>query len=269
MSNPLMDKLRRIPGEMGRLPSHGIGYEDGVFDDCVTNGDLEVFPVSSYDDILLKTPEMLLSGDAIYQVFERKIPWLKQPQKLFHKDVDFLLTLLRKVSFGDEMPVTYNHHCKFNEEGEEESKAHSYIVKLSTFINNTKRLDPTKYNDTFMLDNFKVKINNPLFKDILEITQMTLKMASGESYDNEKLEKATCDAISRSITSVDDVTDKETIVEWLTNIPSSYRKQIGEEMDNLSKSWGMDLTYKVKCKDCGEEIDLSPTLNPVSFFILP
>ncbi|MCB1711480.1 MAG: hypothetical protein KDH96_03025 [Candidatus Riesia sp.] len=264
----LLSKLERIPGEMCRLPSHGIGYEQGVFADDVTNGDVMVFPVSSYDEIILKTPEKLLSGTAIYEVFKRRIPAIKQPEKLFHKDVDFLMTVLRKVSYGEEVQVTFNHECK------EDSKDHSYVVNISSLLQGTKRIDPTALSNTFTLENGQeVCMGTMLFSDMLELTQLRLKMMNQEIGETDDIileyENTACDAISRSIISVDDVTDKQQIKEWLFNVPIAYREALNVNIEEYNSSWGMSLDSISKCKDCGQEISLRPTINPVSFFMLP
>lgn len=264
----LLTKLERIPGEMCRLPSHGIGYDDGVFEETVTNGDVMVYPVSSYDEIILKTPEKLLSGTAIFEVFKRRIPSIKQPEKLFHKDIDFLMTILRKVSYGDELQISYNHHCSDN------SKDHNYTVNVTTFLNQTKRIDPTQKQNSFCLENGQVVcLGSMLFADMLELTQLRLKMMSQdiESTDDIILqyEQTACDALSRSIVSVDDVTNKDEIKEWLFNIPISFREILNEQIDNYNSSWGMNTDYTVTCKDCGEKMSLKPVVNPVSFFMQP
>ena len=56
----LLDKVRRIPAEKFRLPTNGFQYPDDMFVN-VDVGEIEVFPISSYDEILLKTPELPLS----------------------------------------------------------------------------------------------------------------------------------------------------------------------------------------------------------------
>jgi len=260
-TNPLLAKLDRIPGEMGRLPSHGIGYEEGVFDETVQNGDVLVFPASSFDEILLKTSEKLLSGDAIYEVFKRKIPSILNPRKLFLKDVEFLMTMLRKVTYGDELQVEFTHVCP-------DAKPHHYVLRLSTFIGNTKRIDPTKHKNKFSLPNGQdVIIKNMLFMDMLELTQLTIKMSNNENINENDIEDATCEALARTIESVDGCVDKEFIKQWLREIPVTYKHTISEQMNELSASWGMDIDHKTKCKDCGQDISLRPILNPISFFM--
>ena len=115
--NPLLARVN-LPGETFKLPSGGILYDDDEISSDVKDGELHVLPMTTYDEILLRTPDLLFSGDAIKQVFNRCVPQVTNPMLLFAKDVDFLLLCLRKVTYGDEMEVPYTHtcivHCRYS-----------------------------------------------------------------------------------------------------------------------------------------------------------
>jgi len=262
----LIDKVRRIPAEVAKLPSMGVGYTPDVFSSGVVQSEVEVFPVTTYDEIILKTPELLLSGEGIYEVFKRKIPSIAKPELLFQKDVDYLLTFLRKVSYGDLLTVSYVHDCA-------DAKEHDYGIPLSHFLTNTKRIDPTKSKlYELELENGQViVIGNSKFADILELTQITIKFAQMGSSQNtlkdvKEIEAAALRSIAVLVHSVDDVTDKNEIIEWLSELPVDMRNQIRNQINTVSSGWGVDFSFKTNCKDCGAEIDLNPVINPVSFF---
>jgi len=118
--NPLLQRIQ-MPGETFRLPSGGLFYEKGILSEKVVDGEIHVFPMTGIDEITLKTPDLLFSGNAVKQVFSRCIPDVLQPGKLLAKDVDFLIICLRKVSFGSEMDLTYTHF-------REKAKEHNYRV---------------------------------------------------------------------------------------------------------------------------------------------
>lgn len=262
----LVDKVRRIPAEVAKLPSMGVGYTPDMFTLGVVLSEVEVFPVSTYDEIILKTPELLLSGEGIYEVFRRKIPSIAKPEALFQKDVDYLLTFLRKVSYGDLMTVSYTHDC-------DNAKEHDYGIPLSHFLTNTKRIDPTKTKlYEIELDNGQqVIIGNSKFADVLELTQITIKFAQMGSSNNsmkdvKDIETAALRSIAVLIDSVDGVSDKEEIIEWLSELPVEMRNVIRSQINRVASGWGVDFSFVTKCKDCDKEIDLNPVINPVSFF---
>ena len=261
----LVDRIRRIPAEVAKLPSMGIGYSPDVFTSGVVMSEVEVFPLSTIDEITLKTPELLLSGVGIYEVFKRKIPAIAKPEELFQKDVDYLLTFIRKVTYGDGLVVTYKHDCT-------DAKPHDYTIPLSHFLQNTARIDPTK-KDMFILelDNGQVvQVGNSKFADVLDLTQLTIKFAQMTATNSleeiGEIERTTLKSIAVLIDNVDGVSDKEEIIEWLRELPINFRNEIRDAINNVSSQWGTNFSYVTKCRDCGQDIDLSPTINPVSFF---
>jgi len=109
----IMDKIR-IPGRRFRIPSRGLFYMDGEIDENVVNGELEIFPMTTIDEISLRSPEFLFTGEAIDRVFKRCIPEVNKPLRLLGRDVDFLLACLRVVSYGGTYQV--NTRCPVCEE---------------------------------------------------------------------------------------------------------------------------------------------------------
>ncbi len=257
----ILDKIRRIPAEKYVLPSRGIGYSEGVFGPGVVNGEVEVFPMGTYDEILLKTPELLLSGDGVFNVIARKVPDILRPEDLFQKDVEYLLTCLRKVSYGEFIVLPHRHDC-------EEAKLHDYQISIIQFLKNTKAIDPTQINSyKVVLENDQVVIlNNITFRDVLTLTQIAIQTENNDDISPKDAERITVDAVSSLIKSVDEETDRTVIAEWLKEIPISYRHAIQAQIAVISESWGTDFTTTLKCRDCGKDMDVTPSLNPVSFF---
>ena len=114
-------------GSTFQLPSRGLFYKKGELRDDVEMGEVHVHPMSAYDEILMKSPDQLYSGESVDKVFRRCIPQILNPSELISKDVDFLLVCLRQVTYGNDMEVTYTHSC-------EDAKSNSYIIPLSDFI---------------------------------------------------------------------------------------------------------------------------------------
>jgi hypothetical protein len=94
--NPLLHKIR-IPGETIRLPSRGIFYTPGVLIDDVINGEIHVYPMTTIDELILKSPDKIMSGDAIAEIFSRCVPQVLNTKRLLAKDVDFILITLKKI----------------------------------------------------------------------------------------------------------------------------------------------------------------------------
>lgn len=257
--NPLMEKLR-IPGESFRVPSHGLFYNDNVMDESVRNGELELYPMTTIDEIVISTPDKLLSGKAVSEVFAHCIPQIKDTHALLAKDVDFLLVCLRMVSFGQFMDVLYTHNCK-------DAKEHTYSVDLQQIIRQSKSIDPTTINQEYTceLSNGQVVALKPMtYGDVIDLYQSTMTMKT-ENMESKDAETLIVNTLISVIKHVDGITDREFIREWASELPLGHRKKLQRGIQSVSE-WGIDMVSHQKCKDCGEEAELRVSANPVSFF---
>ena len=162
--NPLLTS-GRIPGETFQIPSGGLFYMDGELSPNVQNGEVHVYPMTGLDEILIKTPDLLFSGEAIKQIFERCIPDVIKPFRLLARDVDFLLICLRSVSFGPEVSVLHKHNCT-------DANENKYDVSIESFMQNVKRLDATTLSGEYqcvMPDNRIVFISPMRYQSVIDM----------------------------------------------------------------------------------------------------
>ncbi len=284
VANHLLSKLR-LPGQTFRLPSHGLFYTNGELDPSVRNGEVEVYPMTALDEIVLTTPDKLLSGKAVIDVFGRCIPQVRDPNQLLSKDVDYLLACLRVMTFGSTIEIKYQHNCeikKINDEGKEvvvrPAKNHTYNINMESVIKNAKPMDPTTITRDFNLTmaNGQKVIMQPLtYASVVDLYQNTLMAKQMEiraddvdtSADDEaEIRKFVLATLSGIVRSVDGETDRTMIAEWLFAIPLGWKKQL-ENAAQQSGDWGAKFEVPMPCKDCGEPIMFPVSPNPVSFFI--
>lgn len=257
-TNPLLQGLQRIPGETFRLPSLGMFYHNGELDPSVQDGEIHVYPMKTIDEILIKTPDKLFSGKAIEEVFNRCIPQVNKPLELLSADVDYLLVCLRKVSYGPEIVIPWQHDC-------EEAKQHDYQIDVEQFIHNAKTIDPTTTQQRYALNlenGQKITLVPPKFKDVLDLYQM---MQLGENASEEEIEEHVINTLMGMIESVDDISQRKFIKEWLHQLPTSYVKEINNKTEEIS-DWGPNFETTVQCKDCGQDVQITTPINPVAFF---
>jgi hypothetical protein len=260
--NPLLKKTNKLPGQTFRLPSKGIMYTNGELDSEVKNGEILVYPMATLDEIYLRTPDMLFQGTAIDTVFKRCMPQIKQPLELYSNDVDFLLTCLRKVSYGDHITIT--HKCNIC--GDKSGKVNEYSIPLNHFIQNAKEFDEKELGKL----NLKLTTGNHItlrpstFAEMIKIFQI--------NEDNiktpEEMERIIVETLSSTIKSVDTTTDKEFIKEWLKTLPRMIIEEFSGKLESLN-NWGSEFKYTIQCNDCGADQVISTVLNPLYFFILP
>lgn len=253
--NPLLARIQ-IPGESFTLPSRSLFYNSGeVTPTCRDTGVVHVYPMKTIDEIIMRSPDKVFSGDAVTEVFSRCIPDILQPRELLQKDVDFLVVALRKVSYGPESAVTHTHSC--------DDVPHEYNINIGTILNKAKALDPTQVVGRFTVkvgNGQLVKIEPIRYKDVIRLMQGML-----EDVDPEVQQLMLLDSLCDIITAVDEFSDKPLIKEWLHSIPVMWANQISAVIDDTSK-WGPDYQIHVECKGCNESIEVEAPLNPISFF---
>lgn len=256
--NPLIQRAQ-LPGDTVTLPSRGVFYTNGELDENVQNGELIVYPMVTIEEIYFKTPDKLLNGTAVIDVFKRCVPQVKQPLELMVKDVDFLIMQLRRVTYGDEYEILVTHDCS-------EAKEHSYIVNLANIIRNSIPIEPTTVAQRFTLElpNGQVVCFHPTkYCDVLQYQQAAITENTNQT--PEQNSKLIIDSIANVISSVDSYTDRAMIKEWLKQLPAGYVKQIIQKVD-IESNWGIDQNTSVVCKDCNSSFNVQLPLNPINFF---
>lgn len=257
--NPLLARVR-LPGETHTLPSKGLFYKNGELADEAVNGEVHIFPMTTIDEITLRSSDLLFSGEAVQQIFERCIPQIKQPKRLLSKDVDFLLTVLRKISYGDQFEITYRHTC-------DNAKDHSYSIDISRILQQIKRMDPTTILNKFtvtLLNDQVVHFTPMRYEDVIAMLQIN---DSKKISTPEELSIQTAVYFSNMIEKVDETSDKEFIREWLTTIPAGWSKKFDDAIEATQNDWGVDFNVSILCKDCAKKDKISAPLNPLFFFI--
>lgn len=257
--NPLLERLR-IPGETFRLPSQGIFYLNGELADGVKNGEVEVHPMTAIDEIILSTPDKLLSGKAIEEIFSHCIPQVLKPADLLAKDVDFLLVCLRLVSFGPQMEVTYQHTCPG-------ALNHTYQVNMQQMIRSTKSINPTTVTEEYKttLPNGQVVSLKPLtYGNVIELYQ-SAALTKTDNVSQDEAELLVINTLASVVRRVDETEDKGFIREWVVNLPLGWKRTLEQAAQNITQ-WGVDFTTPQTCRDCKEEMVVQVAANPVSFF---
>jgi hypothetical protein len=259
--NPLINKLNKsnnIPGMTFRLPSKGLPYKAGELADDVMDGEIVIFPMSTLDEIYLKTPDMLFQGTAIERTISRCCPQVLKPLELLSKDVDYILTCMRLVSYGNILTVPFKCDCGKADEVDLQ-------VPISSFLSTTKTIEKEDIDRaTFELEGFVIKTKFVSFLNMIKVTQEH----DTSTNDPEKLFNLFIDNLSLNVESIDTIDDKEMIVDFLK---AQHRKFQMDLLDNIQKinNWGIKFEYVHRCKWCDKDKTLPISLNPVSFFSEP
>ncbi len=267
VENPLLKSLR-LPGDTVRLPSHALLYSNGeVADSVLKEGELHVYPMTTYEELLMKTPDLLFSGQAIVQTFSRCIPDIYNPIDLLSRDVDYLLVALRKATYGSTIDVNYQHTC-------DNSKNHSYEIDIRQFLTKSKEAaNLSELTSVHVLANGQRATIRPfLLRDVITASQRAMGQPPIDEQSDlefaQMVRTTVVEGLSPAISDVDGVTDPDFIKDWLDNLPAPWIRELSQAIDKLN-TFGVEMTTTIQCKDCGEEIKISVPLNPQSFFTQP
>lgn len=253
--NPLLSKIK-LPGRTFQLPSRGALYNNGEI--STQEGEVHVHAMSALAEISLKNPDLLFNGKALEEICKECIPEIKKPSELYGRDIDALMVFLRLVTYGPVYTVNVKHNCA-------EAKDHSYNVDIEQLAMSMKCLDPTEIKDLFkvtMPNGQVVKVHPVKFSHMIKLFQMN---AGKNEFTADDIKKNVVFNLVHLIESVDDVTDKGLIQEWVESISTPYQNRITSAIEKTG-NWGPDQTVTLTCKDCGEQMTVELPLNPVSFF---
>ena len=87
------------------LPSQGAFYPPGTLELDQT-GEVDVYPMTAIDELTLKTPDALLTGEGTVKTIQSCVPAIKNAWMMPASDVDVVLIAIRIATYGPSMTVT-------------------------------------------------------------------------------------------------------------------------------------------------------------------
>ena len=102
-SNPLK-KYYRQPKQFIKLPSGYKYYPQGSIE-VSESGEVAVYPMTAKDELIFKTPDALLNGEATVTVIQSCVPAIKNAWHMPSIDVDAVLIAIRMATYGTKMLV--------------------------------------------------------------------------------------------------------------------------------------------------------------------
>lgn len=272
MANNPLKKYFRQPKVYINLPSKGIYNKPGTL-----SGDPErmpVFGMTGMDEILMKTPDALLNGEATVKVIESCCPIIQDGWDVCLLDLDAILTAIRIATQGNTMTVA--HRCEKCEE------YNDYDIELGTVVEHynkcqydnkivlkdlTIKIQPLSYKQwtEFQLKNFQLQRQLKQILDLTDEEQQSKLVA--EMYT--KLTEIQKEAIFLQIATVDTgdqvVEEREYISEWLTNSDKSIFDAVKDLVEKNRLTWEIPKMVAT-CDSCGAENHVPVAMDQSNFF---
>lgn len=271
VNNPLSQYFRQ-PKIYISLPSKGVYNMQGSIQGDPTN--LPIFGMTGMDEILLKTPDALITGESTVKVIESCCPGIKNGWDISVLDTSLILIAIRIATFGDELKI--GQTCtKCNTDNEYEIKLTSLIDHYNSFKFNNKLvlkdltivIRPLTYKEStdFSLKNFELQQKLAQLDSIADRNESNLLI----SQLFEEIGTIQRKLFMLSIESINIgsqvVNEREFIEDWLKNCDQTYYDHIKTHINMTNDSIQIP-PYTVQCSECGAENKVIIDLDQSTFF---
>lgn len=273
-SNPLAGYFRH-PAIYLRLPSQGRFWPDNSLN-LPANSEIPVYPMTTKDEIMLKTPDALLNGSGVVNVIQSCCPNIVDAWVTPSVDVDAILIAIRIATYGHAMEFNTNcPHCK-----EENSHALDLRIALESIscpdysnkivFNDIKiKLKPQPYftaNKSSMISFEEQKIietlNNAEVPDEVKAVEITKSMQRLTDISIDTVTDST-DYIEMSDGTI--VTSRDHLREFYSNVENKLVKQIQATLAEINDKSQLKPRV-VACSSCEKEYQVPILFDYSNFF---
>jgi hypothetical protein len=255
------------------LPSEGKFYTSAVVD-IPPNGELPVYPMTSIDEITIKSPDALFNGAALVDVIKSCIPNIKDPWQLNSIDIEAIIVAIRAASIDGTIDITST--CPSCEHQE------TFGVDLVRLLGEKRDID---YTSTLKIHDLEIKFKPLTYvetnKNNIQQFGIQRKIAMADMIESKEeqgklitegiaeLNKLTMDILADTVEYIKTpetmVNNKDYIKEFLESTDSKTSKAIREYSIDLRQK-NDTKPLKMKCSECGNEYNQSLILNFTDFF---
>ncbi len=269
-----LDKHKRQPRLFIDLPTEGKFYDSSV---CEKVESLPVFGMTAMDEMLLRTPDALFSGEATAQVINSCIPNILDPWQLVGYDIDYVLLSIRIATYGETIPIsTKCPKCGTENEAEINLQnllklVNEYEIKQSFVIRDLEFfLKPITYKQT---TDFSIQ-SYTLQKQIASVDQLPLENTERDKQLNDLLHasanlniQVALSHISEIVDGEDKEADPEVIKAWVSENDVEFYNKIKETIMSMTESWKLP-KFEVTCtnEDCKETYKTQLDMDYSNFF---
>lgn len=275
----VLEKYYRQPEIYIKLPNNGEFYPEGSLE-LPEGGEVPVYAMTAKDDIILKTPDALMSGEAVVKVIKSCVPAIVDPWLMPVSDVDYVLIAIRIASYGNDMDLEFK--C--------EKCEHEFNVSvdLGHYIETLGNINVANEGKTIQYGEIKVHIKPLSYTDLSLLQRKTFEeqqaiQAMGDLEDRPQNEKQelynkvlntmtdiNINTISSGVESIELpdgalVTDKEEIVQFVNNSTVKLFNQITKAIESIRRKTELD-PIDVVCPECTHEFKSPLMFDYAHFF---
>lgn len=275
-ANPLAKHFRK-PAIYLKLPSGGAFWPSGAIN-LPENGEIPVFPMTTGDEITLKTPDALMNGAGMVSVIHSCCPNITDAWRMPAVDSDSILIAIRIASYGQNMDITsFCPNC--NEEND-------HSVDLTGLLGHVKMPD---YVTPLIHDGLKIKLRPQEYAQVTQSNIITFEETklsqalTAEDISDEVRNAKLKQSMERIIELNDNLMVKSTeyiemsdgtrvtesgyLTEFYQNCDAKVTKAVREHLEKLSQQAALPENH-VKCSECETEYRVPLEFDYSSFFAI-
>ena len=282
----VLNKYKRQPKIYLKLPSNGDFYPSNPMEKT-GSGELPIYSMTAKDEIMIKTPDALMSGDATVDVIKSCCPMIDDPWSMPSIDLDAVLIAIRIATYGEKMELQVP--IRYFEDDDMKVGSETIEIDLRTILDGmqgktwngsmqlgelTFKLRPLTYKETtqFFMTTFENQRLSQIMQDDKVDEDQKMK-AFKEGF--KKLSQMTLDMVCTNITSIETPEGIETNPQAIKQFFETTDKQtfmsVQKHLEQLKNTWSTPTTKFQVPEDYVEKgadktIDVPMVFDNASFF---
>ena len=272
--NPLAKHFRQ-PAIYLALPSKGQYWPEGSIDLPLT-GQIPVYPMTTRDEIVLRTPDALLNGEGVVSTIQSCCPSIKNAWFMPNNDSDAILIAIRIASYGPDMDV--DSKCPNCNSDNQHTIDLNYTIDRVNFPN---------FDNIIKCNNLKIKLKPQTYEvankanlAAFEEQKMLINLITESSNDESKvlefnkrlasLNELNIDLLTGTTDYIETndgtrVTDPNFIAEFYENADSKIIRSIKKAVETIKAESNLP-KIGVTCSACENAYEVGIEFDYARFF---
>jgi len=250
----VLAKYARQPKIYLSLPSGGKFWPNNPMEKSGT-GELPIYSMTAKDELMLKTPDALMNGEATVNVIKSCCPLIDDPWTMPSIDLDAILIAIRIATYGEQMEMEIPVVIPNGEKTEIESE--TFSVDLRQVLDEMQGKEwPTTFTYgelTFHLRPLNYRESTQFFQNTYESQRLATLMQDEKVSDEDKVEafkiglkklsQLSLDMICKHVVSIDtpegSENDPTEIRSFFDNTDKDTFSAVRDHIEQVKESWSI------------------------------
>jgi len=279
----VLSKYKRQPKIYLNLPSGGKFYKSNPMEKS-GSGELPIYSMTAKDELLMRTPDALMNGDATAEVIKSCCPLITDPWDIPMIDLDAILIAIRIATYGESMDVEVPIM------GLEEPTTEKTSVDLREVLDSMQGKEwpnTFKYQDlTFHMKPLTYKQSTGFYQSTYEQQRLTGLLQREDVPDEDKLKAfkegfkklsaVTLDMILSQVIAIETPDGTESnpsaIRDFFNNTDKDTFVAVENHLEEVKNNWTIKprrikVSQELVDKGAPEEVNVPLMFDQSSFFV--